>query len=277
MLSSVRRWVVDHVAKGGILYRILRASFLPASITIGTIYRLLTRRFTKPGVVIGGSGRSGTSLLLSILSAHPQLFAVDHETPAFVTSDFHQRPDSPDNFKLYRLYTPLALAHIPPSTTRWVEKTPSNVHFFGPILAYFGEDIRIIHLVRDGRDVITSRHPNKPGEFYFSTEKWVGAVCDGMRWESDPRVIRVRYEDLVTNFEPTVRRICKFLAIPCDDKILTWHEHTAWEGEVRRLHRESVGRWESEEFEDRVHELMKNHDAVRLLGKYGYPVSKARR
>lgn len=276
MLGRLRKLVVERVPRGSPLWRVLQAGFLPLSVLIGTGYRLFSRRFSEPAIVIGGAGRSGTTLLLSILAAHPHLFAIDHETYAFCPREFQDDPDSTRNFQLHRLYTPLALARIPDSSTRWVEKTPQNVHYFRAILDHFGDDVRIIHVVRDGRDVITSRHPNKPGEFYYPVAKWVRAVRNGLSVEDDPRVLRIRYEDLVDDFDTTVREVCDFIDEPCRTEVLDWHEHTtvrkhtAWTGNVKPLHSKSLRRWESAEYGDRVAELMADPDAVALLGELGY-------
>ena len=170
-LGRLRQRAADTLPRGSWPSRAARAAFLPFSILIGTAYRKFGRRFTRPGIVIGGSGRSGTTLLLSILAAHPSIFAVDHETYAFCPHEFEDKPESPANFQLYRLYTPLALSKMSATVTRWAEKTPRNVHFLAAILDYFGDDVRVLHLVRDGRDVITSRHPSRPGHFYYAPDK----------------------------------------------------------------------------------------------------------
>lgn len=277
MIGKLRERVVEQVPRGSLRWRLLKAAFLPLSVTIGTGYRLLSRRFTEPAIVIGGAGRSGTTLLLSILAAHPNVFAIDHETYAFCPRGYQDDPDSTRNFQLYRLYAPLALDRVPEPCTRWVEKTPQNVHFFAAILKHFGNDVRIIHVVRDGRDVITSRHPNKPGEFYYPVEKWVRAVRNGMTAEGDPRVMRVRYEDLVEDFDTTIHEVCDFIDEPCRHEVLNWHEHTtirkhtAWTGNVKPMHGASLRRWESEQYRDRVAELMADDDAVDLLRELGYP------
>ena len=99
---------------------------------------------------------------------------------------------------------------------------------------------------------------------------------DGLQFDDDPRVKLVRYEDLVGDFENTIRDICEFLDEPCGEGILNWHErtpvrrHTAWTGDVQPLHDESVRRWQAPEFGDRVAELTNNAEAVSLLRRLGY-------
>ena len=277
MLGQLRERAIHALPLGSWARKVARAAFLPLSISVGTAYRIASRRFTRPGIVIGGAGRSGTTLLLSVLAAHPHIFAVDHETYAFCPREFEEKPESPANFQLYRLYTPLALSTVSPTVTRWAEKTARNVHFFAAILDYFGDDVRVLHLVRDGRDVITSRHPRRPDQFYYSPDKWIRCVHDGLQFDDDPRVKLVHYEDLVGDFENTIRDICAFLDEPCGEEILNWHEHTsvrrhaAWTGNVRPLHDDSVHRWQAPEFANRVAEFTGNAEAVELLDRLGYP------
>ena len=77
------------------------------------------------------------------------------------------------------------------------EKTPRNIKSFAPLLDHFGSDVRLIHLVRDGRDATTSRHLRRPSEYYYSPETWAEIVADGLRFTDHPQVVLVRYEDLV--------------------------------------------------------------------------------
>lgn len=204
-------------------------------------------------VVIGGCGRSGTSLLLSVLSCHPDLQAIPHETSALIQ-------------------TPLRLDEFPPG--RWVEKTPSNVHNITTILREL-PTAQVIHIVRDGRDVITSRHPLRKGR-YITTERWVRDVTAGAGCEHLERVTVVRFRDLVRHYEPTTRRLCDFLNLPWAvefehyPRSATVQTHAAWKGPARRLTDSQVDRWKRHRWSGYVREFMANPQAVGLLRRYGY-------
>ena len=138
------------------------------------------RNFTRDPILIGGCGRSGTTLLLAILSAHPNIFAFSRELVAVVDwKPADNDPDSLEPARLDRLYRELLWRRIPPSAQRWCEKTPRNVHHIDKILDFWPNS-RFFHIVRDPRDVLTSRHPTRPDEYWVSPERWVRDVRAGL-------------------------------------------------------------------------------------------------
>lgn len=235
------------------------------------------RAFDRPPIVIGGCGRSGTTLLLSMLSAHPGIFAIPVETMALCPAGYRPEPDLEAPFELRRLYRHVLLGRVPRGSRRWCEKTPRNVLYFRRILDHFEQGVRLVHVVRDGRDVVTSRHPQAPSRPWVSPRRWIEDVSAGRRLEGDPRLFTVRYEDLVLDFEPTMRDLCRFLDEPCSEAILHWHEHATVRrsvvvglGEVEPVHRMSVGRWRRPEHAAIVADLLDDPRAGDLLHHYGY-------
>lgn len=226
-------------------------------------------------IVIGGSGRSGTTLLLSILSCHPHIFAIDHETRALCPGNV-QNPLMNAPFKFERIYNYLAEREIPDHCHRWCEKTPRNVLHFSRILKFYGKRVRIIHIVRDGRDVITSRHPTDPTRFWVSAETWIRDTSAGLQLEDHPQVLTVRYEDLVTKYQPTVRRICEFIDEKFDEAFLHYPEaarvksNAAWYSDARPIDDTSIGRWKKPQYRIRIFDLLSRPQAVQLLEHFGY-------
>ncbi|NIR47629.1 sulfotransferase, partial [candidate division KSB1 bacterium] len=112
------------------------------------------KRFTDCPIILGGCARTGTSLLLSILAAHPRIFAFPTETGVF--SNWQYNGNSNEGSPKYvpermdRLYRYILSHVIPKSATHWCEKTPSNVRHIDKILAYFDHKVKFIHLIRDG-------------------------------------------------------------------------------------------------------------------------------
>ncbi len=220
-----------------------------------------------------------TTLLLSVLSAHAHIHGIAHETLAFSPPERGGPIRTPADFQLHRVYAPLAFSRPNSECTRWCEKTPGNIRNFDAILEHFGSDVRLIHIVRDGRDATTSRHPRRPTDYYYSPRQWAEIVSDGLRFNDHPQVAVVKYEDLVLDCSRTVETLCAFLGEPADDRILDWHRHTpvrthtAWEGEVRAVHDTSVGRWRLPEHAPQVDRFMRDAPAVALLDELGYRVS----
>lgn len=215
-------------------------------------------------VVVGGCGRSGTTLLLSILGAHPAIYAFPDEMFPFF----------PYPFRLKRLLNEIE-KQPPNSRRRWVEKTPKNVRAFGPILDAFDGHIKLIHIVRDGRDVVTSHHPNHPQQYWVSPERWVADVGAGL--EYGEHSLLIRYEDLLQEPDKILREICDYIGEPFDERVLHPEEHStvktnvAWEGQsLKALHQNSIGRWKASVHAQRVAEFMDHPGAKDLMAKLGY-------
>lgn len=234
-------------------------------------------QLTQPPVVLGGCGRSGTTLLLSILSAHEQIFAIPVETHCLCPTGYANEPNLSAPIELgEKFYRHFDAIHASVAFDRWCEKTPRNVLFFNRIIEHFDGRVRLIQILRDGRDVVTSRHPVKPEAYWVSVERWVKDVQAGLEFIDHPLVHTVRYEDLIRNNEAVLRGICDFLALPWTAQIADWHKHAlvredaALGGEVKPLFESSIGKWRSPQHEERIEAFMANADAVALMKTLNY-------
>jgi hypothetical protein len=116
---------------------------------------------------------------------------------------------------------------------RWGDKTPDYVKRMRRINRSLPEAC-FIHVIRDGRDVALSHNRRivRRGE---ATRKPVPAGEMARRWRKrigkareDAHALRhymeLRYEDLVTETEPSLRRVCEFIGLPWDPVMLDYHE-----------------------------------------------------
>ncbi len=137
------------------------------------------------------------------------------------------------------------------------EKTPGNVRYLAEIVHLF-PDARIVHILRDPRDSISSRirYPFSSPSVIFNTLLWKiemihafdFAAAEGRGAE---RYMEVRYEDLVREPERLLRRICDFIGVDFRTAMLDGHrradrvvrgEH--WKaGIAEPVNRRSVGAW----------------------------------
>lgn len=230
------------------------------------------RQFDQSPIIIGGCPRSGTSLLLSILSAHPHIYAVPDEMWSFWPTT------TTDEFKILisNLEDKINQLKIPLTVRRWCEKTPNNLMVFDRLLECLAPHIKLFNIVRDGRDVITSKHPQDDSRFWVTIEQWVAEVSFGLQFENHPQVFTVRYEDLVLDFEREAKNICHFLEEEDPTPILSWYNHatirshSAWPGQLRPIFNHSIARWKSRQHDKLIHEFMKNKEAIRLLEHFHY-------
>jgi hypothetical protein len=204
---------------------------------------------------IVGCGRSGTTLLKSILSAHPALFVMP-ETFFFrnvypYVSRYGAEPwraasgwwladmgITPGRLK------PLVEARLEAGISKECavlgaifdfhaaahpgveigEKTPDHVNHIARIRLCF-PNARIIQIIRDPRAVVASFRKVKVGS---------NAVADiSAEWSRTERILKsqagsdnflaLRYEDLVKHPEEKLREICTFLGVVWVPEVLSFH------------------------------------------------------
>ena len=242
-----------------------------------TLWRNTRIRRLRP-VVIGGCARSGTSLLLSMLSSHRQILAIPDETQLLCPGAYWPPAGGifePDTRGLLEL---ISRQTVHRNCRAWCEKTPRNVLNVERILAALGSRARFIHLVRDGRDVVLSRHPKKPEHFWVDPDRWVNDVRAGVNHRDHPQLTTIRYEDLIRSPQQVLGPLCEFLSLEYDDRLdnypqhATVHECEAWFEPARPLSDASIGRWMAPGNSARVQQLLDTPGAIELLKEAGYDV-----
>ena len=90
-------------------------------------------------------------------------------------------------------------------------------------------------------------HPDDPTRYWVSPKRWVEDVEAGLAFEHHSQVLTVRYEDLVTGFQETIRRVCEFLELGITYHLEEYPSHAtvmmsnAWFGPARVPTPNSVG------------------------------------
>lgn len=165
----------------------------------------------KPPVFVVGCGHSGTSLLLAILGAHSKIHAIVDESRFAMKSDSQAKA----------LFEGFDLAAISAGKHRWAEKTPLHIHHLDKIL-HWHPDGRVLLIVRDGRDVAWSIR-NRTGSLEQGIDRWVNDNRAGKPYWNHPNVHRLRYEDLIADFETTAKKIVDFLDEPFEESMRHHH------------------------------------------------------
>jgi Sulfotransferase family len=119
---------------------------------------------------------------------------------------------------------------------RWGDKTPMYMRHL-PLLRRLFPDAQYVHLIRDGRDAAVSflsmldgiafetwGHPRSPAGFAAHWRTDVEAARRLGRRVGPARYLEVRYEDLVTDTEGTLRRICAFAGLPFEPAMVDYSE-----------------------------------------------------
>lgn len=99
----------------------------------------------------------------------------------------------------------------------WFEHSPTNRNFFPALVETF-PTAKFIHIVRDPRPIYLSMRDNPwfpESDPVSAAATWIESVPKGwMHARKHPdRVIEVRYEDILADPEPALRRLCDFIGI----------------------------------------------------------------
>jgi hypothetical protein len=182
--------------------------------------RLLGRRIEAPPIVIAGCGHSGTTLLLSILNAHSHIYGVPYEAKLGLSTPADMR----------RKVAEFDRWTVAAGKKRWVEKTPANVYHLEKLFALHPQ-LRVLVTVRDGRDVACSikarlRAGDSTQEAAFTTgvSRWVDENHAWLRFEGHDRMLTVKYEELVDDFDATMTRILGFAGESFEPGLHRFHE-----------------------------------------------------
>jgi Sulfotransferase family len=216
-----------------------------------------------PPVIVLGVGRSGTTLLRVLLDRHSELAIPYESFFVTPLAHRHGRRPRLDDFlddlgRFYQLYewgiapedvrprlregmtTGEAIAAVfdvyaeREGKPRWGDKTPLYMQHL-PLLERLFPDALWVHLVRDGRDAALSFLELPEG---FSGKTWAQPQTVAQfaaRWRAEigaarrlgrhvgHRYLELRYEDLVTEPERELRRVCEHALLPWEPQLL---DHT---------------------------------------------------
>ncbi len=129
--------------------------------------------------------------------------------------------------------------------SRWGDKSPNMVLKIDVIHRLFPEAV-ILHLIRDGRDVVMSRMGawgSRPSVINFAHE-WAWNVSVGRRLGAmlPDNYREVRYEDLVLQPAETLEQICQWIGESYEPGMLEYHHGAAGRmpAESMQFHANSV-------------------------------------
>lgn len=229
-------------------------------------------------IFIGGCGRSGTTLLRVILNSHSRIYCGSELrlTPAFcqLYQEIANHPNigsygwDLSNLKL--LFSNLYLSFfqridLNEGVCRVAEKTPGNVKHFEILNQIFPQS-PLIHIIRDGRDVIASYlsqnwvdlQTMKPMDLTqdpaLAAEQWLTAITLHEQYLQLklPNYFVIRYEELLDKPEDRIRELLNFCQEDYEEDVLNFHrkKHNldvdASATQVSKpLYKTSIGKWKS--------------------------------
>mgnify|MGYP005842743717 CR=1 FL=1 len=197
-------------------------------------------------VFIVGMPRSGTTLVEQIIASHPRCYgAGELGVTRHVMARLHNTrsasvlpipPPSrigPDDVVQAAAFYIRALKSIEATADRVTDKLPLNFLYL-PLLARMFPSGHFIHCLRDPVDTCLScwtHHFAGPMHFAYDFDDLAAFYADYLRlmrhWTETLGVpaLEVRYERLVAEQEPQIRRIVESLRIEWNDACLRFHEN----------------------------------------------------
>ena len=205
-------------------------------------------------IFVVGFPRSGTTLLETMLDAHPQLVCMDEraylqDQIAFMQSSGLRYPEdlgkltSGQCAAMRAIYRERVARH-----TRWgdgvqlVDKNPLNLLKL-PLIRRVYPNARIVLALRHPADVLLSNYMQNFRSAVFvamcetpeSTARGYATAMDFWCSQFDllgGNVVELRYESLVGDLPDQARRLVDFLGLPWNDALLTPHAHAASRGYI---------------------------------------------
>lgn len=220
--------------------------------------------FTNDPIIVYGAPRSGTTYLQRLLSAHPAVCVTD-ETRVFAWLYHALHLTQDDRFLLshrdafaehLRVMLPDVIRHfyrqLAPDAARWGDKNP---HYADPfnrgclemVLELFPET-QFIHIIRDGRDVVSSLMRKSDGD-----KPWVTFDAAHFTWSThvdrgssfgrslpEDRYFELRYEALVADDLAVAAEMFRFLGLGLDASVKEFcrgqdEKRTPFKGPTRDL------------------------------------------
>ena len=222
-------------------------------------------------IFVIGMPRSGTTLIEQIIASHPIVHGAGELQ---ILNDVAHSIHGPDGAVLpYPNFVPLVdaaalqqigaryvslLDQIAPGSERITDKMPSNYYFAGLIHLAL-PNAKIIHSMRDPVDTCIScfsklfsaeqNHTYDLGEIGRYYRRYQRLMSHWRDVLPAGRILDVRYEDVVSDFENQARRIIAYCGLPWDERCLAFYKterpiRTASATQVRRpIYKGAVGRW----------------------------------
>jgi len=210
-----------------------------------------------------GFPSSGTDLTKTILNTHPDIylngempllhnitkngFCADtkftslHEIRAFQT--LLSKLDTWNNIenlgysftneieskKELNLEEVLKMSFTSRTTPVWGNKTPQNTEHISELADLFPQAFFLV-VVRDVRDVCLSWRNKWSKDMIWCAEKWAERMEEGWlasQQIEENRCLFIKYEDILLDTEPCLRKVCEFLGLPFSHQMLEHQKYTS--------------------------------------------------
>lgn len=147
-----------------------------------------------------------------------------------------------------------------------VSKKPDDVYVIHRMRNFYTNrhaKLRVIVMVRDPRDVLTSRHAvTGPSVYFEDIAAWRQRHEYVKLYRNDPGVLMIYYEELVTNTAEVCKRVETYTGISADRSFTDFHSglegfNTQALNGVRPVDAKTMGRWRRPEHRERIEQILR--------------------
>ena len=248
------------------------------------IKNFLLKKMRVKRVYIVGCSRSGTTMLHYAMIAFKDTVLFDKET------NIWSHPNMRDIFLLYKenYHNNNNIFYISKRHAKWwyYEDLYKSLYH---IMKY---DVYLINIVRDPRDVLTSKHPFEKRKYYVEPWYWEKSIESADILIKNLGIYRnkltIKYEELVFNSNYIENKLKNNLGLNLRDNINSWsslkdnveksfdnNKMIPYMHKLRNFDRDSIGKWKnSEENKKYVEYLLKKSEyrkkIMLFMEKYEY-------
>lgn len=160
--------------------------------------------------------------MATILGTHSEIYVPKVETGMFLTNRVGF-----GGYRLAQRYNKVAREVHESGKPFLIEKTPKHIRKLPMIRRNFPNS-KFVMPVRDGRDIVASLY-KRTNDLSDSIARWKEDTSRVAKEMTKPDVLVYRHEDLITDTNGTLERICEFLEVEFEPGILNYHEQeTLW-------------------------------------------------
>ncbi len=201
-----------------------------------------------PVFLFGISPRCGTNYLFRCLVHHKDITASNHNGELYYFYNIHQQNKFVNsvcakwnaewgndcNRFVQSIGDGLNIYLKPKCDCKlFLTKTPSTKGM--SFVQQYLPNSKVLLLIRDGRDVSSSYSKTFKSRYEDGVRTWLEGAKDALHYIESDTVLLTRYEDLVSDFEKTMRTIFDFLGVDCEDYDYSFQESAPVIGSSRTL------------------------------------------
>lgn len=193
-------------------------------------------------------------LIVSLFESHPLFYLWDVNLYSVYSSILNLPQDERSLARLIDEVFKCYATQQFPEALIWGDQSPINTLYLPWLIRVFPE-AKYLHLLRDGRDAISSMIGTGRPSLEQATMRWIVSVERALALQkqlTSEQFLEIRYEALVREPSETVKRICEFIDIEYSARMLEFwklpstveHHHFEYHQNLKKpVFSNSIGKW----------------------------------